>query len=142
MFLPSSFPSSSSALLASLASMMMRRAAHRWGLVDEPFILALAALLLLPVAAAPAPQAVEEGFPQPQMGPKPQVVQQQPMGPSQQQQMGLSQLGQPPTGLDHPKQPQQPRPPRFRRTGARPCSKKRAGQMACQLATCYHPGPI
>ena len=54
MFLPSSFPSSSSALLASLASMMMRRAAHRWGLVDEPFILALAALLLLPVAAAPA----------------------------------------------------------------------------------------
>jgi len=91
--------------------MMMRRAAHRWGLVDEPFILALAALLLLPVAAAPAPQAVEEGFPQPQMGPKPQVVQQQPMGPSQQQQMGLSQLGQPPTGLDHPKQPQQPQQP-------------------------------
>ena len=39
---------------------LMWRAAHRWRLIDAPFTLALAALLL-PVAA---PQAVEEGFPQ------------------------------------------------------------------------------
>ena len=78
------------------------RAARRWRLIDAPFILALAALLLLSVAAAAAPQAVEEGFPQPQM------VQQQPMGLPQQQQMGFSQLGQPPTGLGLPQQPQQP----------------------------------
>ena len=45
------------------APRLMRRAAHRWRLIeDAPFTLALAALLL-PVAA---PQAVEEGFPQQQ----------------------------------------------------------------------------
>jgi len=80
---------------------MMPVARRRWRLIDAPFILALAALLLLSVAAAAAPQAVEEGFTQPQM------VQQQPMGLPQQQQMGFSQLGQPPTGLGLPQQPQQ-----------------------------------
>ena len=44
------------------APRLMWRAAHRWRLIDAPFTLALAALLL-PVAA---PQAVEEGFPQQQ----------------------------------------------------------------------------
>ena len=55
----------------------MWRAAHRWRLIDAPFTLALAALLL-PVAA---PQAVEEGFPQQQpMGSQPQPPQQQSWG--------------------------------------------------------------
>ena len=46
---------------ARAAPRLMRRAAHRWRLIeDAPFTLALAALLF-PVTA---PQAVEEGFPQ------------------------------------------------------------------------------
>ena len=89
------------ALLAFAPMMPVAVARRRWRLIDAPFILALAALLLLSVAAAAAPQAVEEGFTQPQM------VQQQPMGLPQQQQMGFSQLGQPPTGLGLPQQPQQ-----------------------------------
>ena len=57
--------------------MLMWRAAHRWRLIDAPFTLALAALLL-PVAA---PQAVEEGFPQQQpMGSQPQPPPQQSWG--------------------------------------------------------------
>ena len=63
---------------ARAAPRLMRRAAHRWRLIeDAPFTLALAALLL-PVTA---PQAVEEGFPQQQpMGSQPQPPQQQSWG--------------------------------------------------------------